>query len=206
MGMVYAAGNVTSVSDGLISEELDAHPDYQLIVVGHSLGGGVAAIIAAMWKRRFRNRVRSIGYGNPCVFPLNVARGFDNIITVELGGDPIPTISLGHLADSTKAISKLCQDRDMRDGILERLRNSQNISRDDCEWCSNAMMFLRRQMDSEKLYPPGTIYKITSIDEGTFLTSTDATAFNELKLHTNMFDLADHLPISYRVLLQRLAS
>ena len=224
-GMVDAARTIAAMTGKIISEELDAHPDYKLICVGHSLGGGVAAIIAAMWQRRFRNRVRSIGYGNPCVFPLNLTRVFDNVITVECCGDPFATISLGHLADSTKAISKLCHDKELRDGILKRLGDSQNISRDDFEWCSNAMMFLRRQMDSEKLYPPGTIYKVSgplldfqssSFDENTnngpeegvaaMLTSIDAIEFNELKLHARMFDVSRHIPIRYEMLLRRLAS
>ncbi len=225
-GMVDAARTIAAMTGKIISEELDAHPDYKLICVGHSLGGGVAAIIAAMWQRRFRTRVRSIGYGNPCVFPLNLTRVFDNVITVEVCGYPCATISIGHLADSTKAISKLCQDKEMRDEILKRLGDSQNISRDDFEWCSNAMMFLRRQMDSEKLYPPGTIYKVSgqlldfqssssSSDENesnepeegvtAMITSIDATAFNELKLHARMFDVSLHIPLRYEMLLRRLA-
>ncbi len=223
-GMVDAARTISAMTGKIVTDELEAHPDYNLVIVGHSLGGGVAAIIAAMWHRRFRNRVRSIGYGNPCVFPLNVTRIFDNIITVEVSGDPFATISLGHFADSTKAISKLCQDKGMRDEILKRLDDVQNISRDDFEWCANAMMFLRRQMDSEKLYPPGMIYQVSGpiLDfqvlsdekkskgqrmEGlAMLESTDAKAYSELKLHARMFDVSLHIPMRYEVLLRRLAS
>lgn len=223
-GMVDAARTISAMTGKIVSDELDAHPDYKLVIVGHSLGGGVAAIIAAMWQRRFRNRVRSIGYGNPCVFPLNVTKVFDNIITVQVCGDPFATISLGHLADSTKAVSKLCQDKGMRDGILKRLDDPMNISRDDFEWCSNAMMLLRRQMDSEKLYPPGMIYQVSgplldfqaSSDEKkrngqgegvlSTLTSTDATSYSEMKLHASMFDVSLHIPMRYEMLLRRLAS
>lgn len=223
-GMVDAARSIAAMTGKTLSDELGAHPDYNLVIVGHSLGGGVASIIAAMWQRRFRNRVRSIGYGNPCVFPLNLTRVFDNIITVQVSGDPFATISLGHLADSTKAISSLCKDKGMRDELLKRIGDSRNISRADLEWCKNAMIFLRRQMDSEKLYPPGIIYQVSGplldfqstpdgeksngLGEGVVavLRSTDATAYNELKLHPSMFDLSLHIPVRYEMLLRRIAS
>jgi len=119
-----------------------------------------------MWKRRFLGRVRSIGYGNPCVFPLNITKEFDNIISVEGKGDPFATISLGHLADVTKALSKLCQDRGLRGEILKRtgiglLSNPKDMSREDYDWCEGTMTFLRKQMDSEVLVPPGRIYHIS---------------------------------------------
>jgi len=226
-GMVDAAKSVARMTGKTISDELDAQPDFSLVIVGHSLGGGVAAIIAAMWKRRFMDRVRSIGYGNPCVFPLNITKEFDNIITVEGKGDPFATISLGHIADVTKAISKLCQDKGLRDEILKRtdvgfLKNPKDIPRDDYEWCANAMIFLRKQMDSEKLLPPGKIYQMAGPllefqtegnassgrlggDTAT-LKSVDPIIFNELKLYARMFDVSLHIPIRYEMLLRRLAS
>mmetsp|Transcript_8004 Transcript_8004/g.12698 ORF Transcript_8004/g.12698 Transcript_8004/m.12698 type:complete len:179 (+) Transcript_8004:1-537(+) len=88
-------------------------------------------------------------------------------------GDPFATISLGHIADVTKALSKLCQDRGLRKEILRRTgvvsglsslmdkRKDNRMTREDYEWCNNAMTFLRKQMDSEKLYPPGKIYHVS---------------------------------------------
>jgi len=225
-GMVDAARSVARMTGKTISDELDAHPDFSLVVVGHSLGGGVAAVIAAMWQRRFLDRVLSFGYGSPCVFPLNVTENFDRIVTVVGRGDPFATISLGHIADATKAISKLCQDRGLRDEILKRvgaglLVNPKGMRREDREWCANAMTFLRKQMDSEKLLPPGIIYHISGPlfefqtegitsgvlgGETAMLEPVDAIAFNELKLHARMFDVSLHIPVRYGMLLRRLAS
>mmetsp|Transcript_8296 Transcript_8296/g.17707 ORF Transcript_8296/g.17707 Transcript_8296/m.17707 type:complete len:462 (-) Transcript_8296:39-1424(-) len=178
-GMVDAARSVARMTGRIISDELNSHPDYSLVIVGHSLGGGVAAVLHYMWQRRFSNRgIRSFGYGSPCVFPLNITRGgleSDNInITTVMGtGDPFATISLGHIADVTKALSKLCQDRGLRKEILKRTgvvggltslmdkRKDNRMTREDYEWCNNAMTFLRKQMDSEKLYPPGKIYHLS---------------------------------------------
>ena len=151
-----------------------------------------------MWNRRFKGRVKSIGYGSPCVFPLNNTRSFDNIISVQGSGDPITKVSLGHLADMTKAVSKLCQDTSFRDEIIKRT-NKDDMSPTDYEWCANAMNYLHKQMDSEKLLPPGELFDLQGplldlptdlnitglvVDEGdipqTTLTPVDASVFNEV--------------------------
>ncbi len=224
-GMVDAARSIAGMTGKIISAELDANPDYTLLIVGHSLGGGVAAIIAAMWHRRFLNRVRSIGYGSPCVFTMNTTRKFDDtIISVVGSGDPFARISLGHLADLTKTISKLCQDKGLRDEILKRTTGK--VDADDYEWCETVMIFLRNLCDSEKLLPPGKILllsgpilevlqtisktginsKSKGRDTTAMLKSVDAARFNELKLHARMFDVSLHIPLRYEMLLRRLAS
>lgn len=202
-GMVDAAAHIASKAGDIVKNELNANPEYKLVIVGHSLGGGVAAIITAMWQRRFRDRIRSIGYGNPCIFPLDLTKAFDNLISVEARGDRVATLSLGHLADTTKAVSKLCRDRGMRNEILKRLGNSHTVSRDDIAWCSNTMMILRKQMNSEKLYPPGTIYQASGSGSGVVLSCTDASVFGELKLIINMVELVRrHWAPHYAMLLR----
>ena len=226
-GMVDAARSVARMTAKTISDELDANQDYTLVIVGHSMGGGVAAVICAMWNRRFHGRIRSIGYGNPCVFPVNSTEAFDNIISIQGSGDPFSTFSIGHLADISKVISKLCQDQGLRDEILKRTKD---MSSDDYKWCTEAMTFLQAQMDSVKLLPPGkTIYNlsgpiidlptdlnITGLEGGgrdattstaaTILKPVDAITYNEMKLSPRMFDLSLHIPVRYEVLLKRLAS
>lgn len=171
--------------------------------------------VAAMWKQRFNGRVRSIGYGNPCVFPLNITDNFDNIITVMGSGDPFSSISLGHLADLTKALSKLCQDRGFRSEILERtggklIANAKDMSKEDHDWCVNSMDAIRKSttMDSEKLLPPGQIYQMSGplIGDAAMLKRVDAEIFNELKVHARMFDVSLHIPARYEMILKRLAS
>lgn len=225
-GMVDAARSVAHMTGRIIADELAARPDYTLVIVGHSLGGGVAAVLTAMWSRRFRGRVRSIGYGNPCVFPLNMTADFESrIISIVCQGDPFATISLGHLADLTKALSILSQDKGLREDVLTRTGGlglripSNNVSEDDYLWCANAMAFLRTHMDSEKHYPPGKIYHVSGpllglppgrnngnrfgVDSTT-LRPVNALLFNELKLHARMLDVSLHIPLRYEMLLRRL--
>lgn len=186
----------------------------------------MAAVLTAMWTRRFRDRVRCIGYGTPCVFPLNAATECeDRVVSVVCRGDPFATISLGHLADVTKALSALSQDKGLREDVLTRtgglgLRTPpKEVTQEDYHWCANAMAFLRTQMDSEKLYPPGKIYHMfgpllgLSPDknngrrlggDATMLRPADALLFNELKLHARMLDVSLHLPLRYEMVLRRL--
>jgi len=98
----------------------------------------------------------------------------------------------------TKAVSKLSQDTSFRDEILRRTTKD-DMSPADYEWCVNAMNYLHKQMDSEKLLPPGELFDLSGplldlptdlnitglvVDEGdtppTTLTPIDASVFNEV--------------------------
>lgn len=226
-GMVDAARQISLLTGGIITDELATNPDYTLIIVGHSLGGGVAAIITAMWHRRFHNRIRAIAYASPCTFPLNNTKVFDSTITSIVGsGDPFARFSLGHVADLTKTIGKLCQDKGLRDEILKRTTGK--VDADDHIWCTNVMIFLRQLCDSEKLIPPGMILRLSGpllevqqtipvagnksrgihagSDTTTSLINVEPTRFNELKVHPRMFDVSLHIPLRYETLLRRLAT
>jgi hypothetical protein len=222
-GMVEAARCVARMTAKIISEELQSDPSLSLVIVGHSLGGGVAAVLATMWKQRFANRVRSIGFGNPCVFPLTTTSSCDNIISVTGEGDPFGYISLGHIADLTKALSKLCSDDEFREEIMQHTGTTswlqpEDISEEDYAWCLNAMTFLRKQMNSEILVPPGVIYVMSgslfdfpsdnseSSVKRCNIRTVDPTAFDELRISPRMFDISRHVPARYETVLQRIAA
>ncbi len=217
-GMVDAAKCVARITAKIISEELHSDPTLSLVIVGHSLGGGIAAVLATMWKQRFVNRVRSIGFGNPCVFPLASSVDCDNIISVTGEGDPFACISLGHLANLSKALSKLCCDSGFREEIVQRT-SSETMSGEDYAWCVTAMTFLRKQMNSEVLVPPGVIYVMSGSlfdfpntdnnGESVLrcnIRAVDPVVFNELRVSPRMFDLTRHVPARYEAVLQRIAA
>jgi len=60
-GMIDAAKSIARKTGKMISDELRSASDYSLVIVGHSLGGGVAATLTTLWRRRFKDRVRCIG-------------------------------------------------------------------------------------------------------------------------------------------------
>lgn len=75
-------------------------------------------------------------------------------------------------------------------------------------------------MNSEKLYPPGTIYLMAGSlfhfnierlngnqnKEYEKIHRVDSSQFNELKLHARMFDLSYHIPARYEAILERIVS
>ena len=175
----------------------------------------MAACLAAIWQGRFPgHRVRSVGYATPCVFSLTTARQLDDIImTVETEGDISSTMSLGHATDDKKVLSILCQDKELREEILSRTQGGyrNNMSKEDYEWCVEAMACFRKERTSKKLLPPGKVYQIAgpffgSGEETTTIQSVDSMIFNERKYHARVLDLSLHLPARYERVLQRLAS
>ena len=101
---------------------------------------GLEATLTTMWRRRFADRICCIGYGMPCTFPFNDKR--DKIISLIGEGDPFSVISLGHIADTTKALSMLCEDKGFRNEILKRT-SANDLPQDDINFCMNAIECLR---------------------------------------------------------------
>jgi len=160
-GMLQAARAVQrDVQDILEAELLERHPDYNLVLVGHSLGGGVAALLGTLLEDTFPpERLRVYLYGAPCVAP-RTAQLHPNIVSVVTDGDPFSRLSLGHVADVSVALDILCQDAMLRHDILFRT-SSADLSDDDLQWCFDAMQVLRSKMTAEKLFPPGRILLLT---------------------------------------------
>lgn len=46
-GMVYAAKSISKMTGKIITDELRSKADYSLVIVGHSLGGGVAGKLSS---------------------------------------------------------------------------------------------------------------------------------------------------------------
>ena len=69
-GMLEAARGVSKMTRKIIAAELAANPEYKLVIVGHSLGGGAAAVLGTMWQDTFPGLI-VYSYGSPCVGPID---------------------------------------------------------------------------------------------------------------------------------------
>jgi len=212
-GMVQSAREIAHTTNATIFMEMQKHPDYSLVIVGHSLGGGIASVLGSMWKEVFPN-MKTIAYGCPCVGPKELDPLLNrHIISIVAEGDPFSCLSIGHLADLSTALSRLCDNKAMRDDILKRKGAIDRMSHDDLKWSADALDWLQREhMRSDKLYPPGRILLLRgsslSILAGTgkdiTLHETTADRFRSLKVHARMLDLSRHIPTRYESALEKI--
>jgi Lipase (class 3) len=206
-GMLQAANLLRKDVETLIREELKANPGLSLVLVGHSLGGGVAAILGTLWDGIFPN-LKVYIYGAPCVSTIQtLPTGSRNIVSVISDGDPFRSFSLGHVADVSIALSLLCKDPDFRSLILIKTDcRSTSMDPDELEWCIAAIKRLRVGMNSPKLYPPGRILFVANgeKDATPALREVPAEFFQELTISHKSFDIAKHLPARYESSLMQL--
>lgn len=202
-GMIQGAREISKIAIGIVSHEIKSNPDFSLVLVGHSLGGGTAAVLGAMWKTLFPNLI-VYAYGCPCVFPLETEASLhSSIISVVGMHDPFSTLSLGHLADISKALSLLCEDVEKRDQVISRSTNKpRDMKEEDLVWATEQMNIVRENMKSEKLYPPGRILLISSPNqiknrEEVLIEEVSKERFQEIMLHPRLFDLSRHVPNRY---------
>jgi hypothetical protein len=207
-GMLEAARGVAKETEDVVNAELKANPDYSLVLVGHSMGGGVAAVLGTLWETEYPNLV-VYSYGSPCVGPIDARpTTCENIISVLGEGDPFSCLSLGHIADVSKALALLCEDEELRSSIRMRTEGAvDKMDPQDLQWCADTMGKLRESLTAERMYPPGrTLFVKRGADSIVSLREVSRARFTDLRLHPRMLDVSRHVPSLYESLLQEIVS
>lgn len=212
-GMLEGARGIASAIEEAVELELAANPDYSLVVVGHSLGGGVAAVLATLWEHKFPE-IAVYAYGCPCVGTFDMEpTSHKSVVSVVGEGDPISRLSLGHIADLSSAIAYLCENESLRSAILTRSEGPvAEMDEVDQKWCFDTMEELRERMTGDKMYPPGRILYISrsnlspASDDTIALREMPPSYFGTMRLHPRMLDMSRHVPTLYESYLQRLWS
>uniref|UniRef100_A0A0E0EV22 Fungal lipase-type domain-containing protein n=1 Tax=Oryza meridionalis TaxID=40149 RepID=A0A0E0EV22_9ORYZ len=91
---------------GLIRKCLEKHKDYKLRLVGHSLGGASAALLAIILRKKSKEElgfspdiISAVGYGTPPCVSREIAQSCASYVsTVVLQDDIIPRLSAASLA------------------------------------------------------------------------------------------------------------
>ena len=106
-GLAQGAANIVSTAGPVIRAELARRPGYELLIIGYSLGAGLAQLIALDCElgecghMMPRDRpLRVLGYGSPPVFtpaPHSPVPQLDNVILVTNREDGIGGLSLNNL-------------------------------------------------------------------------------------------------------------
>jgi Lipase (class 3) len=206
-GMLLAAKAIQEELEPVLEAELEERPDYSLVLAGHSMGGGVAALLGMMWEHKFPG-LFVYAFGAPCVTSIQENAKPIPVVSVLHELDPFSRMSLGHVADVSIGIGLMCDDVDLRSQVIERTSRPFNeMSLQDLKWCSETMTRLRStHLTSEKLYPPGRILLLErrasqSASRGnhpeTVLREVQPEYFQDLLIRPRVFDLTRHAPASY---------
>ncbi|KAM6156811.1 diacylglycerol lipase-beta [Erethizon dorsatum] len=96
------------VNDGILSQAFSIAPEYRLVVVGHSLGAGAAALLAIMLRSSYP-QVRAYAFSPPRGLLSKSLYEYskDFIVSLVLGKDVIPRLSVTNLEDLKKRILRV---------------------------------------------------------------------------------------------------
>ena len=124
----------TSLDASLIADAFDVFsPRYPLVVVGHSLGAGVAVLLTLFLRNAFPD-VRCFGYGMPgAVVDEATARECSSFVTaVILGADMVPRMSFRSLSDMREEVlDAIARARVSKSAILKALLFEDDANVDD---------------------------------------------------------------------------
>ncbi|KAF9242949.1 hypothetical protein BU15DRAFT_60231 [Melanogaster broomeanus] len=147
-----------------VMDALSRNPDYELILCGHSLGAGVASLLALMWADPIT-----------CLTIPSSGLPVDRSVSVYCIAPPCladaalsrlaSKLSLGSVRDIRNAALWLC-DANGRDGgegysvVTHRTRQwkSGNGSAEDVQWFLATRKTLETNMQMSDLFPPGRVF------------------------------------------------
>jgi predicted lipase len=194
-GFLKSAQTLACDLHELVAETLQANPFYEIVVVGHSLGGGVATILSLLWARipLFRTRrVRAISYASPCVLCKTLSQApftRRHVTSVVTGDDIVSRFGLATFREMQQKMLSLATEG-------ENMDDEMNCGNDSDSVTTKVQETLPPQ-DDDKLYCAGRVWWLESKEyEPHPIVEVDPTQdLNEIGLFPDMF--AIHLPTSY---------
>lgn len=214
-GMLECAKRKFSSVHLPILHTIGKFPNYKLVVIGHSLGAGTAALLTLLLKDAIpcSTPIQCFAYAPPCVLSPQLAKSSESLIkSFILGNDCVPRLSFA----SVKRLRDLCcllmNEGNSGVSILLKAKRKQI----DIDALNNSIPF---DLDTA-LLPPGECYHIipeSEIDDSSpSLTIDDPeikkkcfrmekscpTLFSDLIVSSDMF--SDHVPWNYQTAFQGL--
>eukprot|EP00808_Paulinella_micropora_P017495 g8248.t1 len=105
-GFLKGAKRMAELLEGPVREALTANANYQLTVVGHSLGAGVGTVLTLLWAQQvplFRERnIFCLAFAPPCTLcPMLAAAPFTQkyVQSIALGNDIVCRLSYGSVSE-----------------------------------------------------------------------------------------------------------
>ncbi|XP_014895467.1 sn1-specific diacylglycerol lipase beta [Poecilia latipinna] len=109
-GMYQAAGYIYKklVNDGILNQAFSVVPEYKLVVTGHSLGAGTAALLAILLRTSFPT-LKCYSFSPPGGLLSQPLAEYskDFVVSVVLGKDLVPRLSIPNMEDLKSRILKI---------------------------------------------------------------------------------------------------
>ncbi|XP_077359071.1 diacylglycerol lipase-beta [Festucalex cinctus] len=96
------------VNDGILNQAFSVAPEYKLVVTGHSLGAGAAAVLAILLRNSFPT-LKCYAFSPPGGLLSKALADYskDFAVSVVLGKDLVPRLSLPNMEDLKRKILKI---------------------------------------------------------------------------------------------------
>lgn len=140
-GMFKAAGRLSESLKPRLLECLAENPDYEIILIGHSLGAGCASVLTLFWLADSdlnKFQIKCFGYANPSIMSKEcnqLLRG--KVLSCAYGNDYITRLSFGSIIDICDALCYIYQHNskmdipDLYQRILEKCNNEKTYPAGD---------------------------------------------------------------------------
>ncbi|KAG6864389.1 hypothetical protein C0991_009994, partial [Blastosporella zonata] len=175
--MARAMGSIGKPVHVAVHEALYHNPNYDLVMCGHSLGAGVAAILGMKWADpKTCLTVRSSGlpvgrrvfvycFAPPALTDVALSRLANRlIVSFVYSHDVVSRLSLGSIRDLRNAASWLCEAEKEHEGegwtaVTSRAERWQagRGSPDDPQWFVAVRKSLQANMQMSNMFPPGHV-------------------------------------------------
>ncbi|KAL7178226.1 hypothetical protein ACSBR2_031390 [Camellia fascicularis] len=122
-GMVAAARWIAKLSTPCLLKALDEYPDYKVKIIGHSLGGGTAALLTYILREQKQlSSCTCVSFAPAAGMTWDLAESGEHFITTIINGsDLVPTFSAASVDDLRSEVTASSWLNDLRDQV-ERTR------------------------------------------------------------------------------------
>jgi hypothetical protein len=162
-----------------VAEVLNQYPSYDLVLTGHSLGGGCAALLTMLWSQptflpdgtiKFVIKpasglpprpIHCYVFACPAIVSPDLSKFLSNLITTFVyRNDVIPCLSLGLISDFRNITISFGHEEGMAESVIAKVLGIYKEEERDELWYWALLKTLRADMKADKLYPPGRIFWI----------------------------------------------
>ncbi|CAE7139211.1 unnamed protein product [Rhizoctonia solani] len=162
-----------------IAKALRKYPGYELVLTGHSLGAGIAALLSLMWADAStgltvrqsglpsHRRVTVYCFGPPCIMSPQLSKLAKSMVTSFIySHDIVSTLSLGSVRDMQRAAAWLCvgSGEESCSSVLSKAtrhrfgrQGEEEEAEATAKWLLAFRKTLEANMNMADLFPPGRV-------------------------------------------------